>query len=175
MLKSAFTTLAVGCGEGESRGGERGPGKCVSSLLTGCSTGGEDCLQDPWTGAHAVTSQHNSWGLIEGRTWRLIQQAAEQLPFENTFENLDKMDKVLGKHKWPKLTVLFVVCQLLSCFLLFATLMDHSPSGSSVHGILQARILEWVAISSFRRIEPRSPALQADSLPSEPPGKPQTD
>ena len=29
--------------------------------------------------------------------------------------------------------------------------MDCSLSGSSVHGILQARILEWVAISSFRR------------------------
>ena len=28
--------------------------------------------------------------------------------------------------------------------------MDCSPSGSSVHGILQARILEWVAISSFK-------------------------
>ena len=28
--------------------------------------------------------------------------------------------------------------------------MDCSPSGSSVHGILQARILEWVAISSSR-------------------------
>ena len=25
--------------------------------------------------------------------------------------------------------------------------MDGSPSGSSVHGILQARVLEWVAIS----------------------------
>ena len=25
--------------------------------------------------------------------------------------------------------------------------MDCSPSGSSVHGVLQARILEWVAIS----------------------------
>ena len=25
--------------------------------------------------------------------------------------------------------------------------MDHSPPGSSVHGILQARILEWVAIA----------------------------
>ena len=24
--------------------------------------------------------------------------------------------------------------------------MDYSPAGSSVHGILQARILEWVAI-----------------------------
>ena len=45
-----------------------------------------------------------------------------------------------------------------------------------VHGILQARILEWVAIPFSRDppdpgIEPRSPALQADSLSSEPPGK----
>ena len=54
---------------------------------------------------------------------------------------------------------------------------EGSPPGSSVHGILQARILEWVAISFFKGssnpgIEPRSPALQADCLPSEPPGKP---
>ena len=28
--------------------------------------------------------------------------------------------------------------------------MDCSPPGSSVHGIFQARILEWVAISSSR-------------------------
>ena len=26
--------------------------------------------------------------------------------------------------------------------------MDYSPPGSSIHGVLQARILEWVAISS---------------------------
>ena len=40
--------------------------------------------------------------------------------------------------------------------------------------ILQARILEWVAIPylSDPGIEPRSPTLQADSLPPEPPGKP---
>ena len=47
-----------------------------------------------------------------------------------------------------------------------------SLPGSSVCGILQARILEWVAISFSRgssgpRIEPGSPALQADSLPTE--------
>ena len=29
-------------------------------------------------------------------------------------------------------------------------LMDCSPPGSSVHGILQARILEWVAMPSSR-------------------------
>ena len=28
--------------------------------------------------------------------------------------------------------------------------MDYSPSGSSVHGILQARILEWIAMPSSR-------------------------
>ena len=29
------------------------------------------------------------------------------------------------------------------------TPLDYSPPGSTVHGILQSRILEWVAISSF--------------------------
>ena len=36
-----------------------------------------------------------------------------------------------------------------SCLTLFDP-MDCSPPGSSVHGILQARILEWVAISISR-------------------------
>ena len=31
----------------------------------------------------------------------------------------------------------------------FGDPMDCSPPGSSVHGILQAKILEWVAISFF--------------------------
>ena len=55
--------------------------------------------------------------------------------------------------------------------------MDCSPPGSSVHRILQARILEWVAIPSpgdlpNPGIKPKFPASQADSLPSEPQGKP---
>ena len=32
--------------------------------------------------------------------------------------------------------------------------MDCSPPGSSVHGIFQARILKWVAISSSRGSSP---------------------
>ena len=55
-------------------------------------------------------------------------------------------------------------------------LIDCSPPGSSVHGILQARILEWVAIPFSRRsswpragIKCGSPALQAYSLPLVPP------
>ena len=39
---------------------------------------------------------------------------------------------------------------LLSCVWLFGDPMDYSLQDSSVHGILQARILEWVAISSSR-------------------------
>ena len=50
--------------------------------------------------------------------------------------------------------------------------IEYSPPASSVPGILQARILEWVADLPSSRIKPRFPALQADSLPSEPPGKP---
>ena len=79
--------------------------------------------------------------------------------------------------------------------------MDCNLPGSFVHGIFQARVLEWVAISFSRGssqsrdwtwvsrivgrcftiwatrevpntgIEPRSPALQADSVPSVLPGK----
>ena len=38
--------------------------------------------------------------------------------------------------------------------------MDSSLPGSSVHGVLQARILEWVVISSSRGFSlPRDPAL----------------
>ena len=47
----------------------------------------------------------------------------------------------------------------------------------TLHGILQAKILEWVAICFLwdlpnPGIKPRSPALQEDSLPAEPQGKP---
>ena len=54
--------------------------------------------------------------------------------------------------------------------------MDCSLPGSSVHGILQARILEWVASTSpgdfsDPGIEPMCPVLKADSLLSEPPQK----
>ena len=54
--------------------------------------------------------------------------------------------------------------------------MDCRPPGSSVLGILQAGILQGVAIrfsrgSSSSGIEPLSLASQADSLPAEPSGK----
>ena len=58
--------------------------------------------------------------------------------------------------------------------------MDCSPPGSSVRGISQARILQWVAISFSRDLldsgiepaTPSSPALQGGFFTAEPPGKP---
>ena len=58
--------------------------------------------------------------------------------------------------------------------------MDCSPPGSSVHGISQARMLEWVAMPSPRDlpdpgIGPKSlasPALAGGFFTTESPGKP---
>ena len=69
--------------------------------------------------------------------------------------------------KWKSESVIHsVVSQLF-------VIMDCSPPDSSVHGLFQ----EWIAISfsrgsSWPRNEPRSPALQADSLLTELQGKP---
>ena len=69
--------------------------------------------------------------------------------------------------KWPQSCL--TLCDFIDC----------SLPGSSAHGILRARILECFAMPSPRGsphpgIEPASPAFpatQADSLPTEPPGK----
>ena len=66
----------------------------------------------------------------------------------------------------------------LSRVRLFATPRTVAHQAPLFTGTLQARILEWVAMPSSRGfpnpgIKPRSPALQADSLQSEPPGKPE--
>ena len=51
--------------------------------------------------------------------------------------------------------------------------MDCSPPGSYVHGNSQIKILERVALSFSEDLpDPGFPALQADSLPCEPPEKP---
>ena len=45
--------------------------------------------------------------------------------------------------------------KLLQSCLTLCHPMDYNQPGSSVHGILQARILEWVAVSSSRSSQPR--------------------
>ena len=64
-----------------------------------------------------------------------------------------------------------------SCYLVIKlcqmTPMDYSLPGSSVHGISQARILEWVAISFSRgSSQPRDQSLAGRFSTTESPGKP---
>ena len=75
---------------------------------------------------------------------------------------------------WPLFPAIFnsiPVCVLvIQLCLTFCDPMDCSPPGSSVYGILQAKIVEWAAMpfSSYLPdpgIKHKSLALQADSLP----------
>ena len=87
-------------------------------------------------------------------------------------------NKNIFYYPWRILEGLCVcVCLVTQSCLTLCDPMDCSPPGSSVHGSLQARTLEWVAmpsskLSSQPRGGTRSPSLQVDSLLSEPPGKP---
>ena len=81
------------------------------------------------------------------------------------YEQLLPILKDSAPWKWTEIEV------TKSCLTL-CNPMDCSPPGS----FIQARVLEWVAISFFRGLpdpgmEPGSPALQADALLPEPPGK----
>ena len=68
-------------------------------------------------------------------------------------------------------------CSVAQLCLTLCDPMDCSPPSSSVHGISQARILEWVATSSFSlsswlRIQPASLALADGFFTAEPLGSP---
>ena len=70
----------------------------------------------------------------------------------------------------PKVTIAYCCCSGAKMHLTLLRPMVCNPPGSSVQGISQARILEWVAVSFSwgspdPEIKPVFPALQADSLP----------
>ena len=90
--------------------------------------------------------------------------------------------KEMGQGGWDVDTAFVTVLWEQSCPTLYGP-MDYSPPGFSVHGIFQARILEWIAISYFRASSwSRDWTLhllhllhwQADSLPQSPRGKPKS-
>ena len=57
-------------------------------------------------------------------------------------EELNYLANYLGGKK--------IICVRPQSCLTLCDPMDHNPPGSSVHGISQARILEWVAVSFSR-------------------------
>ena len=96
--------------------------------------------------------------------------------YENLFLSRIKLGQIfltvwLQYHTIGICLVIFQLCPIL------CDPMDCSPQALLSMAILQARILEWVATHPpgdlpNLGIKPRSPALQADPLPTEPPGKP---
>ena len=71
------------------------------------------------------------------------------------------------------------VCSVAQWYLTLCSPMDCSPPGSSVHGISQARILEWVPFPlpgdlpdpGIEPVSPVSPVLAYGFFTTEPPGK----
>ena len=89
-----------------------------------------------------------------------------KLSLENERETLKVriLEWISFFHTWRN----YRECSLFCCCLVAKSCptlchpIDRSPAGSSVRGILQAIILEWVAANPG--IEPVSPALQEDFL-----------
>ena len=81
---------------------------------------------------------------------------------------------------WGELRKYACICSVSESCPALCDPMDCNQPGPSVHGLLQARILEWIVISSSRissRPRDRTPHFlrllhwQAGSLPLAPPGK----
>ena len=107
------------------------------------------------------------------------------LPFMIPVEQLGISVSKISPTSWTHLedSPVAQVCVRAKSLQLCLTLcdpIDWSPSGSSVHGILQAKMLQWVAIPSSRgSSQPRGRTRvscllpwQTGSLPLAPPGKP---
>ena len=62
----------------------------------------------------------------------------------------EETDDYLGSHSKISPSPSVGRCVLTQSCLTLCNPVDCSPPGSSVHGILQARVLEWVAISFYR-------------------------
>ena len=98
----------------------------------------------------------------------------------HSFHKVQKQYRVLPWY-WVFMLQRLCACSVAKSCLTLCDPMDSSPPDSYVHGIFQARILKWVAISYSRDLsEPRDWTClslcflywQADSLPLNPLGSP---
>ena len=65
-------------------------------------------------------------------------------------DGLQSMGSQRVQHDWAAKHIACMHVKLLQLFLTLCDLMDYSLPGSSVHEILQERILEWVIMHSSR-------------------------
>ena len=73
--------------------------------------------------------------------------ALQEILYRPSHQRSHKIYRIFSKSK----TIMYVRISQFSFSLSSVSCLDCSPPGSSVHGILQARILEWVAIPLSRR------------------------
>ena len=90
-------------------------------------------------------SSPHSFTKSKRRNDRLLRAVAKGLHL--TMGTLEAFFLLISTAKW--FTYFVCVLSRFSCVQLRDP-MDCGPPGSSVHGILQARILEWVAVPSYR-------------------------
>ena len=89
-------------------------------------------------------------------TWKGSTQIMSRSRFRTHSVTLYLVSNLGQTVPMPKSHILFLLYPCFCCCLVAQSCltlcdpMDHSPPGSSVHGIVQARILEWVATSSSR-------------------------
>ena len=126
----------------------------------------------PWTVAyHALPSM-----------WFSRQEYWSRLPFPSSTQNKEQALHYIFYQSKCICWCYVVHASVLSCFshARFCNPVDCNPPVSSVHGILQARILEWVPMPSSREYcQPRDRTLVSCNsciagwfFTTEPPGKP---
>ena len=87
--------------------------------------------------------------ITEGRVGNLLPSfKPTQLPVRAW--GFHTLSHFTSKHSGSHVCLIFLCVCSLSCVWLFWDIMNCNLSASSVHGIFQARILEWVAISFSR-------------------------
>ena len=132
-----------------------------------------DTMDEPW-GYYANCNKTEKYkyymiSFICG-TWK-IKQTSKQNQIHKYIEQIGGYQRAGGLNKLSHFSYVW----------LFVTLWTVAQPGSSVHGILQARILEWVSMpfskGIFLTLGSNLCLLhllhwQADSLPLAPPGKP---
>ena len=119
------------------------------------------------------------WLIISHYLWCLFMSLIKHFKmFVLTFKFIIHMKLIFvcGVRKGSSLILfIFVLCSVAQLCLTLCDPIDCSQPGSSVHEILQARILEWLPFllpgdlpdPGIEPVSPVSPALQADSLPTE--------
>ena len=115
------------------------------------------CLGGAWSGGGGVAGGKGECGtrscfLELGPQSFILSAAGRAPPVMGTLLKFQQLTTTLCTYACLYVCVCVCVCvceSLQSCPTL-CNPMDHSPPGSSVHGILQARILEWVAMPSSR-------------------------